>query len=161
MAKKPRENLVYNVQVRQSMLDGQNELAAFQHLAKLAALLAPNKNSAPPVNVSAWTVAVLAKGWDRYVSANGELTLGQAFGLESNQGGGHRSVTRNARYEENLDLAHAVEDLMDKSHSKTAAIAIVAAANNRTVEQLTKALRRPTASELTGDIKRLKALKDV
>jgi len=165
MAKKDRENLVWNVHVRQMMLDGHFEFAAFNSLAaafkkdveeNVLEKLIPGSGSADNVSVPTWAARELVAAWRRYNDANGSLRLGQAFNLESTTSGAHRSLARNQRYDDWLDLAFAVEELIDQAHSKTSAIKIVAAANNRTVDQLTKALRRPTPSELARGIRKSK-----
>lgn len=156
MAKKPRENLVWNAQVRQMMLDGESEISAFTHVAacdpsdahKVLDKLVGRSTHAPTTEISTWAVTAIAKAWNRYVAAGGDLSLGQAFNLESTVRGGHDSLQRDARRRESFDLSVLVEDLIDQGLSKTKAIETVAASHNRTPAQLTKALKHPTKAEL-------------
>lgn len=134
--------------MRQSLLDGESEIAAFERIAKLAKSMGKVRSNSAPVEVSAWIVSVLAQGWERYQAADGSLTLGQAFQLEGNRSGGHKSLGRNKRLERYWDMAEAVERLMQDGHSKSAAIAIVAADNGKTADQLRKALNPLSQEEL-------------
>lgn len=134
--------------MRQSLLDGESEIAAFEQIVKLAKSIGKVRGSSAPVEVSAWTISILARGWERYQAADGSLTLGQAFQLEGNRSGGHKSLGRNKRLEKYWDMAFAVERLMQDGHSKSAAIAIVAPKYNKTADQLRKALDPPSQEEL-------------
>lgn len=159
MARKARDEPTLNVLMRQSLLDGESEIAAFKRIAKLAKSMGKVRSNSAPVEVSAWIVSVLAQGWERYEAADGSLTLGQAFQLEGNRSGGHKSLGRINRLEKYWDMAVAVERLMQDGHSKSAAIAIVASDNGKTADQLRKALDSPSLEELEALAKR-KAAKD-
>ena len=167
MRKKARENLIWNVQMRQFLLDGNDEFVAFNYLTSafendvennVLAKLIPGSGQPSHVRVPTFAVNYLVAAWRRYVAANPSLTLGQAFNLEGTQAGAHRSLGRNRRHDKWFDLAVAVEALIDQSHSKTAAIKIVAEANNCTADQLRKALRRPNAAEIAEGIRRSQSL---
>lgn len=157
MAKKQRENLVWNAQFKQLWLEGESEIAAFEHIAAMdpseahAAL-----DKAETVEISTWAVTVLANGWKRYIAAGGKLPLGKAFNLEANRQGDHHSLNRNEVNRKTFALAVKVQDLIDQGVSKTRAIRLVAEANGRSVAQLTKALRPPTSAQIAAASRRLK-----
>lgn len=148
--RKAKEEFTLNVLIRQSLVEGGNEIAAFERVAKLAKAIGKIRSNSPPVELPAWTVSILAEGWERYKAAKGELPLGKAFHLEGEASGSHKSLVRDNRLEAYWEMAYSVEKFMDEGHSKTAAIEIVALQNGKTPDQLRKALKPLSSDELAA-----------